>query len=393
MFLNRAILLIALTTTAAQAAIITVGPGEAISHIAEAARIAQDGDTVLIKAGTYRGDVAVWTQKRLDIRGIEGRPVLLADGKSAEGKAIWVFRNGDYTVDNIEFRGTRVPDGNGAGIRFERGRLALSNCLFEDNQMGLLTSNFEDAELLISDSTFSTAPHDGPTLNHLLYVGRITRVSITGSHFHSGFKGHLIKSRARHTDLRYNLIVDGPGGEASYEVDLPNGGDALLIGNIIGQSATSQNPVIVAFGAEGPNWANSRLQMSHNTLISQGWRPAWFVRSWTEKLPANTQITTRNNLTVGFGAFTMLLPGDHVGNYPLQPGALNPSSHEPRLGHSSLLRGVVSPATPPALVPHAEFAFPLGTRSLPPTTKWAPGAYQSNPESPAEAISPKQTKN
>ncbi|MDX9838299.1 MAG: hypothetical protein RBT39_12100 [Azoarcus sp.] len=389
MLLRRAALLFALTTTGAHAAIITVGPGETVSRIADAARIAKDGDTVLIKADIYRGDVAVWTQKQLEIRGVGGRPVLIADGKSAEGKAIWVFRNGDYTVENIEFRGARVADGNGAGIRFEHGKLAVSNCLFEDNQMGLLTANFEDAELMISDSTFSTAPHDGPTLNHLLYVGKITRVSITGSRFHSGFKGHLIKSRARHTDLRYNLIFDGPGGEASYEVDLPNGGDALLIGNIIGQSSTSQNPVMVAFGAEGPNWPNSHLQMSHNTLISQGWRPAWFVRSWTEKLPANTKIVTRNNLTVGFGAFTSLLRGNHRGNYPLLPGALDPATLELTLGRTSLLRGFVSPAEPPALVPEAEFSFPRGTHSLPPTTKWTPGAYQSTEAPLASGIKPK----
>ena len=385
MLLRRTALLLALTATGASAAVITVGPGESVETIAAAARLAQDGDTVLIKGGTYRGDVAVWTQKQLEIRGIDGRPVLIADGKSAEDKAIWVFRNGDYTVDNIEFRGARVPDGNGAGIRFERGKLAISNCLFEDNQMGLLTANYEDAELLISDSIFSTAPHDGPTLNHLLYIGKITRVSITGSRFHSGFKGHLIKSRARNTDLRYNLIYDGPAGEASYEVDLPNGGDALLIGNIIGQSAASQNPVIVAFGAEGPTWPNSRLQMSHNTLISQGWRPAWFVRSWAERLPADTTITTRNNLTVGVGVFTTLLPGSHSGNCPLLPGALDPATLELTLGDSSWLRGLASPAEPPALTPQAEFAFPRGTRSLPPTTQWTPGAYQST-EPPLASI-------
>ena len=35
--------------------------------------------------------------------------------KSAEGKAIWVFVNGQFKVDNIAFRGARVADGNGAG--------------------------------------------------------------------------------------------------------------------------------------------------------------------------------------------------------------------------------------------------------------------------------------
>lgn len=377
MLLRRTALLLALTATGASAAVITVGPGESVETIAAAARLAQDGDTVLIKGGTYRGDVAVWTQKQLEIRGIDGRPVLIADGKSAEGKAIWVFRNGDYTVDNIAFRGTRVPDGNGAGIRFERGTLTVTDCVFENNQTGILTANFEDAELHIRSSVFKDAPRDGAALPHLLYAGRISHLTVEGSRFHNGFRGHLIKSRARHSALRYNLIYDGPDGEASYETDLPNGGDVLLVGNVIGQSAGSQNPIVVAFGAEGPNWPNSRLQLSHNTLINEGGRPAWFVRSWQERLPEGTEIITRNNLAVGLGAFTTVLRGDHQGNFLLPPGALDPTALDFTLGPASVLRGRAKAAGLPHLTPDSEFVFPQGSRPLPPSSSWTPGAFQS----------------
>ncbi len=374
-------LLLALLLPAALAhgAMITVGPDERITRIADAARVAKDGDIVLIKPGTYRGDVAVWTQQQLEIRGDGARPVIEAAGESAEGKAIWVFRNGRFKVDNIEFRGTRVADGNGAGIRFERGMLEVSNCVFDDNQNGLLTANFDDAELHIRASVFTNAPRDGTKLAHLLYVGRISRLTIEGSRFHNGYSGHLIKSRARSSELRYNLIHDGASGEASYEVDLPNGGDALLVGNVIGQSTASQNPVVVAYGAEGPNWPVSRLQLAHNTLISTGWRPAWFVRSWLDKLPADTTIVTRNNLTVGLGLFTTALSGDHQGNFPLLPGALDPAALDLTFGPSALLRGRVQPpeAALEALTPRAEFAFPRGTRALPAPENWTPGAYQS----------------
>tara|TARA_R110001583_G_scaffold184037_1_gene342962 strand:- start:22840 stop:23997 length:1158 start_codon:yes stop_codon:yes gene_type:complete len=384
MFLNRAILLIALTTTAAQAAIITVGPGEAISHIAEAARIAKDGDIILIKPGIYRADVTLWKQRKLEIRGIGQRPIIIADGQSSEGKAIWVFRQGEFKVENIEFRGTRVRDGNGAGIRLERAKLEITNCVFEDNQNGILTANFDDAELHIRDSVFRNAPRDGNDLHHLLYVGRIKHFTVEGSRFHNGFRGHLIKSRARISEIRYNLIVDGPDGGASYEIDLPNGGDALLVGNVIGQSASSQNPVVVAFGAEGPNWPDSRLQMAHNTLLNEGWRPAWFVRIWQDKLPHDTGIITRNNLTVGLGSFTTTLSGDHSGNYPLLPGALDPSNLNLALTASSLLRGLVEPPSTNVLNPTSEFIFPVGTQPLRAPTKWVPGAFQS-PEVPVKS--------
>jgi len=374
-------LLLISAATSTDADIIAVGPDEAIRHISDAARLARDGDIVLIKAGTYRGDVAVWQQKKLEIRGVGGRPVLVADGMHAEGKAIWVFRDGEFEVDNIEFRGTRVPDGNGAGIRFERGRLTVRNCVFDDNQNGLLTANFEDTELHIHDSVFSNAPRNGNQLAHLLYVGRIGQVTIEGSRFHNGFEGHLIKSRAKRSDIRYNLIVDGPGGEASYEIDLPNGGDALLVGNVIGQSASSQNPVMVAYGAEGPIWPGSRLRMAHNTLIHTGWRPAWFVRAWPDKLPPDTPIITRNNLHAGLGIFTTTLPGDHAGNVALPASLLSPDILDFTGPFGSISRkfSVALEGTPEEdLRPTAAFAFPVGTSPRAPSTSPMPGAFEHN---------------
>ncbi|MDE2441248.1 MAG: hypothetical protein KGP14_09505, partial [Betaproteobacteria bacterium] len=118
-----------------------VGPGEKITSVTEAAKLARDGEVIEIRPGVYRGQTAVWTQDKLVIRGEGGRPVMLADGKSAEGKAIWVIRGGKVQVENIEFRGARVPTGNGAGIRFENGQLVVRTCAFFDNEMGILTAN------------------------------------------------------------------------------------------------------------------------------------------------------------------------------------------------------------------------------------------------------------
>jgi hypothetical protein len=79
---------------------LTVGKGAPIETIAEAARLAKDGDTIDILPGEYHADVAVWLQKRLTIRGVGETPVLKADGRSAEGKAIWVLRNGEFVIEN-----------------------------------------------------------------------------------------------------------------------------------------------------------------------------------------------------------------------------------------------------------------------------------------------------
>ena len=43
------------------------------------------------------------------------------------------------------------------------------------------------------------------------------------SHFSDTHEGHHIKSRALRTVLRGNDISDGPTGNSSYLVDVPNG--------------------------------------------------------------------------------------------------------------------------------------------------------------------------
>ncbi|MFT3759442.1 hypothetical protein [Thauera sp.] len=364
------------------AEVIRVGPNEALTQISAAAKIAHDGDVVAIMPGEYRGDVAVWQQKRLTIRGIGERPVLVADGQTAEGKAIWVIRNGDIQIENIEFRGARTSDGNGAGIRFERGRLEVRNSAFIDNQMGLLTANFEDAELVIRDSLFAQAPRQTQPLPHLLYVGRIARFELSGSRFHQGYYGHLVKTRARHNDIRYNLLYDGPFGEASYELDLPNGGVAHVIGNIIGQSANTQNPVVIAYGAEGRAWPENALYLSHNTMLSERLTGTWFLRTFTERLPPGTEILGVNNITTGIGTFTLSAAGSFKGNVPLPPGGLRDSDtldFRPRA--TSMLRWLTEPAGSLrgiSLTPEAEFALPLGTRPLVAPQRWLPGALQAS---------------
>lgn len=292
--------LLFLLSLAAPAATITVGAGGDAPTMAEALLRAQDGDTLELFSGDHVGDVAVITQRRLTIRGREPRPVVHAAGRHAEGKAIWVVRDGDITIDNVEFRGARVPDGNGAGIRFERGRLTLTRCAFIDNEMGLLSANFDDAELRISDSEFGQAPTHAGSLHHLLYVGRIARVDIQRSRFQQGFRGHLIKSRARISRIVGNTIVDGPGGRASYEIDLPNGGFATVEDNLIGQSATPENSAMLAFGAEGHAWSDSRLVLRHNHFVNDG-PAAELVRVWRDKLPANASVLSEGNRLTGPG--------------------------------------------------------------------------------------------
>lgn len=257
-------------------AIVRVGPSGDVATIAAAARVARDGDVVEVQAGVYRGDVAVWSQKRLTLRAVGGRAVLMAEGRAAEGKGIWVIRNGDFEIEGFDFVGARVAHRNGAGIRFERGRLVLRDSRFLNNQMGLLTGNDPGSEVMIEGCRFS-GPLDGDHWYHNVYIGAIARFTMTASSSNAARRGHLVKSRARENVLRHNRLVDGDG-TASYELEFPDGGIADVFGNLIEQAPNSDNPVIVSFGAEGYRWPSNDLRMSHNTVVNRAADAAVFVR-------------------------------------------------------------------------------------------------------------------
>ncbi len=357
-----------------------VGPAPPSMSLRDALAVAADGDTIALMAGEYDGQVGVIEQKRLTLRGIGERPVLRAGGRHAEGKGILVVRGGEVLIENVEFRSARVPDGNGAGVRLERGRLKVVRCAFYDNEIGLLTGNDPETELEIVDSEFGQAPQVNGGLHHLLYAGRIGRLTVTGSRFHEGYEGHLIKSRARQTSLFYNLIYDGWSGGASYEVDLPNGGEAWLVGNVIGQSPETQNRVLVSFGAEGEPWPRSALYLAHNTLISPLGTPAWFLRTWSERLPGRAPVVAVNNVLAGVGVLdagassTVAGNGRTLGRWLRSPDTLDFS-----LPHASRLRGTAVDARQlegQDLTPKAEFRLPVGTRPLSAPPRWAPGAFQ-----------------
>ncbi|MDB5841118.1 MAG: hypothetical protein JWQ23_3070 [Herminiimonas sp.] len=380
-----------------------VGPNRAIRTIAQAAKTARSGDTILIEPGVYAGDVAVFTQERLTIRAVGGRARLEANGAHAEGKAIWVVRGGDILVENIEFIGARVPDRNGAGIRFEKGRLVLRNCLFSDNENGILTGTGGSA-LEIENSEFSnngTRAGNG----HQLYVGAIPRLRVTGSYFHNAVGGHLLKSRAAQNIVMYNRLTDEAGGHASYELEFPNGGVAYVVGNIIQQGPTTENSSIISVGAEGYRWPKNELYLVSNTIVDD--RPANGI--FLRIQPGMQRLKIMNNLLVGdrkhdIGLFSAdqstagaegkpvpastlrtrlgndLANGEASNNFTVGHDGFEQSArYDYRLRQRSRMAGKYkSPGTANDidLAPHAEYVHPAQTRRLtaPPTV---PGAMQS----------------
>lgn len=276
--------------------VLQVGPLKAIKTIAAAAYSARAGATIYIDAGDYRADVAVWQKDNITVRAVGGRVRLLAQGASAEGKAIWVVRAKGMRVEGFDFEGAAVPDRNGAGIRLESGSLLVRDCRFRYNEMGLLTNNDPKTVLEVENSEFAYNQRpDGH--NHNLYVGQIARLSVTGSYFHHAHVGHLLKSRAAESSIVNNRLIDGDDGSASYELEFPNGGLAYVVGNTIGQSTKTENAHLISFGAEGYKWPRNSLHLANNTLVNP--LPHGVL---LKVAPGADAVQTVDNVVVGYGS-------------------------------------------------------------------------------------------
>jgi len=257
--------------------VLHVGPGHKLTTPEAAARAAHSGDVVLIEAATYPDTRAVWPQDRLLIRGVNGRPQLVAGEKLAQDKAIWVIDGDEVTVENVEFSGARSSSANGAGIRAQGRRLSVRAAYFHDNETGLLSDNDPDQEITIEYSEFARNGHpDGRA--HNLYIGAIKRFELRFSSSSSARTGHLVKSRAKQNIVAYNRLADLPAGPSSYELDFPRSTDTLVIGNLIVQSAASPNAAMLSYGAEDNGRApEGRLKVVSNTFVSLRSLPVFVV--------------------------------------------------------------------------------------------------------------------
>jgi hypothetical protein len=266
--------------TQVSAAALTVGPRLQFQTVRAAVAASHDGDTIYVQAGTYLNDGAIINTK-IRIVGVGGMAHFVADRMIGNGKAFFVT-NTNVNFDHIEFSGAKVADHNGAGIRYQGGNLTITNCYFHDNQEGILGASIPGGSINIDDSEFAHNGY-GTGQTHNIYIGAIHSLTITDSYIHDAVVGHEIKSRAAITTVENSRIVDGTGS-ASYSIDLPNGGIAIVKNNLIQQGANSQNSAIISYGEEKsqPQWASSQLRIENNTVINERANPRFVVNDGTE---------------------------------------------------------------------------------------------------------------
>jgi hypothetical protein len=268
--------------TSAEQQVLRVGPGQQYTRPSQAARAARDGALVEIHSGDYEGDVAVWRQNDLTLRGVGERSHLRAGGRAAEGKAIWVIKGDRVTVENLELSGARVPSRNGAAVRAEGADLTIRKCRFHHNEMGLLTNPSPNSVVIIEDSEIDRNTTDTDRhgrLGHNIYINQAHRFILRNSHVHGARTGHQVKTRAQRNEIRDNRIEDGDGW-GSLLLDVSNGGQADVINNHFQQSARAGNRTVIGFAAEAADRSatDHALRVEGNSFVNEG-GAATFVRN------------------------------------------------------------------------------------------------------------------
>ncbi|WP_437659231.1 right-handed parallel beta-helix repeat-containing protein [Sorangium sp. So ce1182] len=293
---GAALLFILAASPAAWAATLSVGPGKTYATPCQAVSAAADNDVIEIDAaGDYDGDVCAIQRNGLTLRGVGGRAKIDAAGKSSGGKAIWVIQGDDTVVENIELSGAAVPDQNGAGIRQEGVNLTVRGCYFHDNEDGILAGDKQGSTILIEHTEFANNGF-GDGQSHNLYINRVDKLVFQYNYSHHAKVGHLLKTRALENHILYNRLT-GEDGNNSYEIDVPNGGKTIILGNLIQQSPSTDNGGIITYAVEGASNPSKSLFVVNNTLVNDRQNGGTFMNIASGVAPA----VVRNNIFVGPG--------------------------------------------------------------------------------------------
>jgi hypothetical protein len=244
-----------------------------------------DGEgTIIISPGTFR-QCAIQKAGVIAFRAsVPGQTIF--DSATCEGKAAFVLRGDAASIDGIIFQNMKVPDANGAGIRLEKGDLAITRSIFRNSEQGILTAADENGAISIDQSTFSGLGRcdRGLSCAHSIYIGDYGSLTVTNSRFERGNGGHYVKSRAARVDIRDNAFDDTRGRETNYMIDLPGGATGSIANNIFVQGASKENySAFITVAPEGKTRSSAGLSITNNDAsIAVGVeRETVFLADWS----------------------------------------------------------------------------------------------------------------
>ncbi|MBX9815851.1 MAG: right-handed parallel beta-helix repeat-containing protein [Sphingomonas sp.] len=222
--------------------------------------------TILIAPGRYR-QCAVQSWGRTVFKARQPGTVVF-EGTACEGKAALVLRGRGAVVDGIVFRGIRVPDGNGAGIRSEIGDLTVKDSMFLDSQEGILGGVTGPQKIVIDHSTFAGLGQcdETPDCAHSIYLANQGQVTVTASRFERGRGGHYVKLRVPKVEISGNSFDDSQGAKTNYMIDLSEGATGSITGNAMVQGRNKENwTAFISVAPEARTYSSAGLRIEGNS--------------------------------------------------------------------------------------------------------------------------------
>ncbi len=274
------VLVACLLALPAGAAVLKVGPQEALRAPSQAARVAKDGDTIEIAAGEYY-DCAIWRQHGITITGPvdPATPAVLTDA-ACQGKALFVITGRGVTVRHLTFTRVRVIDGNGAGIRAEGADLTVAHSRFVNNQASILVADVAEGTLTILDSVFErNGAAMGERCVATLVVGSLRLLRIERSRFVAARACDMVRAAAGRTEVLDSRFEDGPSGAARRMLAL--GGGELLVRDSYFARGPGAMPPDVAIERRDLWGTAGDAVVERTTLVNQSGRRAVLVRNLT----------------------------------------------------------------------------------------------------------------
>jgi len=263
--------------------VVETGKGYASLQTAVKA-IGEKRGTIRIAPGTYR-QCAV-QEKGVITYIAEKAGTAVLEGRSCEGKAGLVLRGVGAEVRGLTFRNYAVRDGNGAGIRLERGQLNVAYTRFMDSQQGILSANDPNSKIFITRSTFSGLGtcENSAGCAHSLYIGEFGELTVRESRFEKGRGGHYVKTRSGRVVIEDNSFDDSAGKGTNYMIDLPAGSKGQIANNWFVQGRDKENySAFIALGAESSLHNSDGLVVKGNEArFAPGvQRQSTFLADWT----------------------------------------------------------------------------------------------------------------
>ena len=262
---------------------------KAYETIQNAIDAAQDGDTILIAAGTYEAEQII-ISKRLTLKGAGDQSII----KATTSKALVSLNADGITLKDLKFVGAEGSE-KGAGIKIGStvaiDGLTIDNCIIEGFTNGIYADTNSDVEPIVKNVYIANTHFINNTLKGI-YVEKLSESTIENcyfegnGHFHD-FAGAGIDINAKYAD--YNDITirgctfvnngigtqhgggilvkaRGTGDDTSYSSN-----PATLVNVKIEDCTFENNPKAIVLGeAEKNNTGPTNVVITNATYIGDG---------------------------------------------------------------------------------------------------------------------------